>query len=234
MGTYLVWDTGTLGLTDTGNLFFDVVPHESHSLGATVTEHPVEQGVTITDHVRPNPAQLTVEGFVSNAPIAPDGSFVISEVLDIPQVPIPLNVNGAITAIGNAIGGLLGKTPPVAQVQEVLSQTNYVAQTLATLKSLQAQAVLLTVICDGPLGANAFYENMILESIDVDRDPGVGTGATFTLGLKEIRVVQSSIVQAPEPTIPRAIPKKSKGNQATQKAPEQKTSLAYSLLHGAG
>lgn len=50
-------------------LEIDVVLSESHSADADATDHPVEQGVNITDHVRVKPETLTIEGLISNTPI---------------------------------------------------------------------------------------------------------------------------------------------------------------------
>lgn len=49
-------------------LTLDASLSESHSAEAEATDHPVEQGANITDHIRPKPQMLTIEGFVSNTP----------------------------------------------------------------------------------------------------------------------------------------------------------------------
>jgi hypothetical protein len=40
------------------------------SFPATVTEHPVEDGSLIADHIRNDPETVTITGFVSNTPVA--------------------------------------------------------------------------------------------------------------------------------------------------------------------
>ncbi len=48
----------------------DVVEKEDHNLEVAITEHPVETGVDITDHMRPKPRTLTfTNAVVSNTPI---------------------------------------------------------------------------------------------------------------------------------------------------------------------
>jgi hypothetical protein len=49
---------------------FDVVVSEAHDAEVEVTEHPVEQGADITDHARVKAVTLTIEGIVSNTPLA--------------------------------------------------------------------------------------------------------------------------------------------------------------------
>ena len=58
-----------------GQLGFDVTESEALELSSTVTEHPVETGANVTDHVRKNLDKLTLVVFVSNTPIT-DENFV--------------------------------------------------------------------------------------------------------------------------------------------------------------
>jgi hypothetical protein len=52
-----------------GTIWIDVSLSETHQLSAQVTEHPVEDGVNITDHIRPQPRSIQIEGIVTNHPI---------------------------------------------------------------------------------------------------------------------------------------------------------------------
>lgn len=47
----------------------DITKMETHSLEAEVTDHPVEKGSTISDHVRLNPIEITLECLISDTPI---------------------------------------------------------------------------------------------------------------------------------------------------------------------
>lgn len=47
----------------------DVAVSEDHSFESEVTEHPVEIGADIADHVRARPISVTLEGIVSDTPI---------------------------------------------------------------------------------------------------------------------------------------------------------------------
>src|SRR5262245_60445383 len=51
-----------------GTIWIDVSISESHSLSASVTDHPVEQGVNIVDNIRPEPRTVEIEGLVTNHP----------------------------------------------------------------------------------------------------------------------------------------------------------------------
>jgi len=57
------------GPTLIGDLALDCTVTETHTATSTVTEHPVESGAKITDHIRPDPVQLSITGIVSDTPI---------------------------------------------------------------------------------------------------------------------------------------------------------------------
>lgn len=52
-----------------GAVEFDAALSETHVGNAEVTKHPVEVGADISDHVRRQPEQLTINGIVSNTPL---------------------------------------------------------------------------------------------------------------------------------------------------------------------
>lgn len=57
------------GPTLIGDPALDCTVTETHTATSTVTEHPVESGANITDHIRPDPVQLSITGIVSDTPI---------------------------------------------------------------------------------------------------------------------------------------------------------------------
>ena len=48
----------------------DLVNGESHVFENLVTEHPVETGAKLTDHIKANPYKLTLTGLFSDTPIS--------------------------------------------------------------------------------------------------------------------------------------------------------------------
>lgn len=64
-----IYDQKTDGTKGNIILVLDASLSETHAQDAEATDHPVEQGANITDHVRPKPQMLTIEGFVSNTPV---------------------------------------------------------------------------------------------------------------------------------------------------------------------
>ncbi len=50
-------------------LTLDASLNETHAQDAEATDHPVEQGANITDHIRPKPRMVTIEGMMTNTPL---------------------------------------------------------------------------------------------------------------------------------------------------------------------
>jgi hypothetical protein len=52
-----------------GELVVDGFVHETHTLTSKITEHPIESGSSIADHVHQEPFALAIEGIISNTPM---------------------------------------------------------------------------------------------------------------------------------------------------------------------
>lgn len=61
-----------LGIQPT--LIFDSVISEGHHWSATITDNPVETGVSLSDHAYMNPDELTIEVAVSDTPLIEDST----------------------------------------------------------------------------------------------------------------------------------------------------------------
>jgi hypothetical protein len=211
-----------------GQLGFDAVLSEHHDLTAEVTDYAVEQGVAVVDHVRPNPDRITLETFVTNTPVySVDAQDQQPLTLDLPY---PDQAPAGPGPLGNLFGGgfqavssaLSRPTQASASVMLFDGDIDYVQNALLQLQSLKDTATLLTIITP----RNTYF-NMILERIAMQRDRTTGTsGANFSLEFRQIRIVSSSVVAAPLPTIPRAIPTANKGKKDPTAAPQPKQSVA--------
>jgi hypothetical protein len=52
-----------------GIVELDASLSETHSMSAEVTNHPVEEGSEISDHIRKQPDSIQISGVVSNTPL---------------------------------------------------------------------------------------------------------------------------------------------------------------------
>lgn len=213
MGAYISWLTA--GSPNPNIVYFDVVLNETHNLSATITEHAVEQGVNVTDHVRPNVDKVSLEGFVSNTPLPSVGSLFNNNMnqqivtLNTPQV-IFGTLNSAFNFVSPVLQGRSLSPNFNVNIYAVANATDFVKQTYDTLNTLRLTATFVDVIAP-----NAFYKNMVVENVQMTRSAKDGTGATFKVDLREIRTVATSITQAPLPAITRASEPQQVGNQST-------------------
>ncbi len=83
------------GPTLIGDLALDCTVTETHTATSTVTEHPVESGANITDHIRPDPVQLSITGIVSDTPI---GSRQVQRSIDIGGASVQITQQEAPTS----------------------------------------------------------------------------------------------------------------------------------------
>lgn len=217
---------------------FDVVTEETHELSNTVTEHEVEAGANISDHVRIDLNKFSVSGYVSNAPlltnpgVVEQGSFKQIE-LQIPPQPFKVGLSSAISAgvsaLGDAIMGAAG-APKLITFRFDSYQDRVRAMTLILdeARTRAAPVRIHTRVRE--------LENMQFASIVITRTPEDGTGATFTLQLQELRTVSSELVTSPKPSETSGKPRVEAGNKHAQEDEKavaaQKTSVLDLVLHG--
>lgn len=230
MGAYLMYGTGA-----PTTMRFDVVVSETHHFSNNVTEHPVEKGPNVTDNVRAELDIVTLEVFVSNAPISTGnllkpgirGSFNTLK-LDIPEYKAPLapTPGAAFNAIGNAITSIVGSDKKVdgALTLQFAQPFDSVTEIFTELRRLRDTAQIVKAITP-----HWDYESMVITSVDMPRTAAEGTGARISIELKQIIQVETKRTAEPVPTQVRGKKKKNQGTKGATE-PEQGTSKAYALL----
>lgn len=114
---------------------------ETHTGNADVTQHPVELGVDISDHIRAKPKEYAVQGLISDYPVssqptnvsrAREGFLALERMKDTGQlVSVQASLKGydnmAITSLvatkDPKTGDVLDVTMTLRQVRAVTSQT---------------------------------------------------------------------------------------------------------------
>jgi hypothetical protein len=222
-----------------------------------VAEHVVEAGPNISDNLRVGLTQVTLEVFVTNEPIdqdpqwgsgstsafgqvstpAPDQDTPLPTLVTVPQwFSLPIGIPGVGALISSLVNPTettfkpnigLQPTPGFAINPTVLQFSDAfdaVQQTHDQLEILRQAGTLLTVY-----GSKGVYSPMAIEEWGMQRNSETGTGATFTIQLKEIRQVTTSVSTA-TPTVPRAIAAVSNGQQATTDANSGQISSVLSQI----
>jgi hypothetical protein len=164
MSALIQWDEGDQALA----IEIDAATLIVHERTAEVSEHPVETGTAIADHVKPANATMTLEGTISNAP------------LRTPRT----QMHGVTGGVGGAPGG--------AQVLQWTGTFDRVAECDALFAGLVERGVLVQVDTD-----RGTDENLTITRYRVDRDGATGNTLPITLELKRVRVVSTSRVAVP-------------------------------------
>lgn len=239
-----------------GDVWVDVSLRETHGVGAEVTDHPVERGANIVDHIRPLPRTFSIEGLVTNHPIEVPKSHMGGARQDTG----PLQLTAArglpdrvqphqVTIQGEPTVGAFGLIPGVAQGVAILGamridvrprrqfaaehnpidnqatqgwsaqalhftqQFDRVGEVYAALVNIVEQSKLVTIVT-----GLVRYDSVALTDLQFDRSPDTGPNALrFSAQARVLRIVDSEVVQLPDPVVPRAKPAKTDGHQAPQK-----------------
>lgn len=242
MGAFLYW-TNKAGATKI--LWFDVVTEENHHLKAEITEHPVEEGINVTDNVRPEPDVVTLTCFISNAPIkvarevqtevkkegkligAQAGTIQFGQKLEVKTYDPPLapTPGSLINALTSAISNLLkGKKEWKANIIKFDKDFDNVQDVYFALKELRDTAQRIEAIT-----SVRSYKDMVVQDVTMPRTSEHGTGASVTIQLKEIRVVSTIKVKAPKPAELRGTDRKNNGAKGPSDAddPTKRESLLF-------
>lgn len=195
----VIFETGT-----------SVVLTEIHRDAAQVTENPVESGVNVADHVRPENPTCGLEVLISDTPTRRDinfdtGDYRVVSLSGIPEKSPPKpgtpgSLSYAITSSGPAnpvFAELLQFDPfdPRIEMYNVLLDAHTDSKIVQVHTSIRR------------------YPDMVIVSLDAARSPQDGNGLRITMDFRQIRKVSLETVSAPIPEEPRGAPTVAKGNQ---------------------
>lgn len=246
----------------TGNtldtITFDASVSEQHGSESTVTDHPVETGANIIDHIRDLPSTLRIEGVLVDFPLGLTRKTQATGSLQAPGAGT--SATGSITdptkGLGAAAGSLLpgfaqaaifDRAPivkvepgtaagdPRILVREADPGEGFVGRAkriLSQLEKLRTDGTLVQV----QTGLRT-YESMAIQSITVPRDKSVAGGFKVSIALRGVRLVESQTVAAMQPsTLRKASGKVDAGKQATSEADEKQRgkSLILKMADGIG
>lgn len=220
----------------------DAYTAENHEDTVTVTGHPVETGVVITDHARDEPKFVSIEGIVSNAPMPGKAGVTSGPVdlsveyqrpepatrtieLNVATPPITPSAGGIIRAgIGAVKTALLGK-PKATVWGEFRKRRETVRATVLSYGTPQnrpqavdlllqeASALKALVTVTTPLRT---VPDLLITRLAPQRSIENGKSVLFQLDLRQIRVTNSETVDAPVPAEARGATKKNAGAKGTK------------------
>lgn len=180
------------------HLTVDASVQETHTIANEVSEHPVEKGVNIVDHVRALPIQVSIQGVISNTPIRTPLDFGENTRLK------DVKIKGAQPTVGSTIGrpfpiagALLSHVPlplpaDTAVVQGFDPPFDRVKACWNQILKLQADGQLIAITT-----TLHNYTSMAIESFVANRDAKSGNALFFTLTAKQVAVGKTEAVSVP-------------------------------------
>jgi hypothetical protein len=158
------------------------------SLSAQATEHPVETGGVISDHVIAKPKTLRLEGIISATPVEKYGLGSFQNAL--------LTLEGAAE----------NSSPDPFRAHDA-------QQILRAIHAAKLPIVVGTGLGDPVTLPSDLHNDMVIETLEFPRDDKTGDAVRFTATLKEIQTVKSATVA---PWKGNKAIQKSRGKQATK------------------
>ena len=171
MSALLRWDQDG----ETVGLEIDVTPTEGYESTAEVTEHPVETGSAIGEHVRPGNPAITLEGIITHAPV---------------RVPTT-QTRGLQRAPGNVDLRVAGQAVRVT-LQRWSGPLDRVRACDALFTELIERGTVVSLTT-----SLRVTDNLVITRYKVDRSAETGDALPITLELKKVRVVSTSRVAVP-------------------------------------
>ena len=200
MRTLIEW-TDASGATVLVEL--DVTNTEAHEATAEVTEHPVEVGAPVSDHVRPGNPTLTLEGWVALAPLV------------VPRADAAAPLTGSVRAATSR-----GVTLSVLQWDTALDRRRVVD---ALLSAVVESSTLLTVTT-----SLRTTTDLAVTRYRVDRAAETSGVLALTLDLTRVRKVSTLRASVPEPAQRRGQSARQRGAQPARPT-DRRSTLARSL-----
>ena len=228
---------------------FDIPKEESIDLQSDITEHYVESGSFINDHVVQKPVQITLTGLI--------GELVF-------RGPKPGTLSAQLAGIQNKLSAVSGYLAPLAPqaaqtASKIISGAQYAANQLSAIaqqaKNLvsyfNGDSLASTLQQDAFRKLNAmwkgkqvltvqtpwsFYEQMMIESMAVRQEEGSTEVSDFSIMLKEVRFTDVLISTFDDNLFPPA--NSIQGSDATKYGPmngwavPENQSFLYYLVYG--
>lgn len=213
-------------------LILDATLKENFTGTAEPTQHPVEKGADITDHVILKPSGLTISGIISETPLGDFlGAYTRTAGASVgAAVGSALGKFGAAAGVVGAIGGAIGGGSIAKSISgAIFGSKDRVLGDIANEFDKVRKAKLPISIQTGL----KLYESYILTSFSVSRDGGEkGTGRAVKIDLefKELIIAESRITDVAIPKLKGAIGKANLGRQSLGDLDADKNKRGASIL----
>ena len=198
----LDWQSGGAAVS----LEFDVTSSQGYEATSEVTEHPVEDGAPISDHVKPNNSSFTLEALITNNPVrVPSGQLQ--------------GARRESATVDLSVGG----RPLQATVKRWTSEFDRVTECDVLLENLVNARIVVRLTT----GLRQ-VENLIVTRYKVDRNAAAGDSLPVVMEFRRLRIV--SVQRVAVPAVRRGQLLDSRGGQTA--VPNNST--GFNMAHDAG
>lgn len=197
-----------------GSVVFDLILSESHSLEAEVTQHPIENGATVSDHIRNLPRKGSLTGFVTNHPL--DRTYQLPASF-LEKLAPSTGIQAYAEGILNNYGLRKAQGPTEADFAALERPANRAATTWELFKNLMAakQPVIISTGLEK-------YQDVVVTKVSTRRQSSTGDALEFDVEFQEISVVTLTEVAITTTTKPLDL-KSPTNRQASPRASKGKT-----------
>ena len=195
-------------------LKIDATRAEEHSFRAKATQHEVEDGANISDHVIKTGRIVTLDGIISDDPISIAAAAIG-------------NIGGIAGSLVEGLGGAVA-TGAVSKLgsELITSGSKPSKDAVDILEYIYEESIPLMITT-----SIKTYTNMIMESLSIPRNSRNANALEFKATFKEIRIVESEVVDIPPAatTVDGAI-EEQKGGKKPSVEPDVQTQSSGSTL----
>lgn len=200
----------------------DATTKESYTTKAEATQHPIEKGADITDHIILKPDKLSISGIVTATPF-PSG---LAAVLAGLSTTVVSKVGSALGPFGAAAGAVVGAAAGSSAATSIFgSSVRDLGSVANEFKKLKESKQILQIVT----GLKT-YSGYVLTSAVIGRTDKTGGSITVDLEFDECQTVDSQTTTAAIPKKSGAIPGQDKGNQSKQGLTDDENGRGSSLL----
>lgn len=159
-----------------GSLVLDAVLSDSHEFTNEITDYPIEDGSNINDHIKRVPVSITINGFITNSPIAFLKELDMNLVNSI--------VEGSVTSLEVTTSNRVSNA--FAKLLDILGESGSASVSVAKPKLVEIVTGLKV------------YQNMGMTKLSISRTPADGESLRFLATFKKITKVFRENVLLPK------------------------------------
>lgn len=209
-----------VSVLDQDNAFvvFDAVMEDTHDGKATATHHPIEDSMSVSDHITHEPETLSLKAVVSN-------DLILTSNQD-PQPAVAGGIGSTRNDRASAFNGGFngsggGTTGALGGFSFVGGRAEEAYEFLREVKNKGKLVSVYTTLHN--------YTSMYLASLSVSRDKDTGNMIMVNLTFQEIQIAVTQTTDAPTPISPARKPAQNLG----KKVPETPTEPNQSRFRAA-